>query len=220
MALDQAFFRQVMGYFATGVTIATTRGQAGVAGLTVNSFTSVSLNPLLVLICVDERSQALPFFRESGVFAVNILTQEQESLSNSFATSSEERYTHFCHASYHVAATGAPILDGALAFIDARITAEYPGGDHAIFLGQVEAMGYAGQAFFVPGVSSTQSTLPGLADEAGVPEPVASNGHHEEARALPAPLLYYRGQYHHLSPHYHHNHPELAPTQSHHEHAN
>lgn len=211
MALDTDFFRKVMGQFATGVTIATTRGQAGVAGLTVNSFTSVSLDPLLVLICVDLRSQALPFFRESGVFAVNILTQEQEELSNCFATSSEERYTYFCHAAYHLAATGSPILDGCMAFVDARITAEYPGGDHVIFLGQVEAMGYNEELLFLPGVSSARSTLPDLKQEAYL---VSNNGHSQLANAQPSPLLYYRGQYHHLSSRYHHEHPELAPAQS------
>src|SRR5260370_25389510 len=86
--------------------------------------------------------------RESGVFAVNILTNQQEDFSRCFATSSEERYTYFCHASFHEAATGSPILDGALAFIDTRVVAEYPGGDHLIFLGQVEAMGGGGQSAF------------------------------------------------------------------------
>src|SRR5260370_30734646 len=120
MALNTDFFRKVMGQFATGFTIATTQSQAGTAGLTVNSFASVSLDPLLVLICVDVRSQALSFFRESGVFAVNILTQEQEALSNCFATSSEERYTYFCHAKHHIAATRSPILAGVIRFPDAR----------------------------------------------------------------------------------------------------
>lgn len=217
MALDTDFFRKVMGQFATGVTIATTRGQEGVAGLTVNSFTSVSLNPLLVLICVDLRSQALPFFRESGVFAVNILTQEQESLSNCFATSSEERYHYFCHAGYHVAATGSPILDGCMAFLDARITAEYPGGDHAIFLGQIEAMGYGDEVFFLPGVSEARSTLP---VSKRVAKQASQNGHREAVSESSSPLLYYRGEYHHLSNRYHHEHPELTPAQNQHERKN
>lgn len=205
MALTTDFFRKVMGQFATGVTIATTRSQAGIAGLTVNSFTSVSLDPLLVLICVDARSQALPFFRAGGVFAVNILAQEQEALSNCFATSSDERYTHFCHANHSSAATGAPILDGIMGFVDARITAEHPGGDHVIFLGQVEAMGYAGHLLFMPGVSSEQNTLPIAAD-------ISSNGHIPAADEQQSPLLYYRGQYHHLSSHYQHAHPEIVPA--------
>lgn len=212
MTLDTTFFRRVMGQFTTGVTIVTTRSQEGVAGLTVNSFTSVSLDPLLVLVCVDLRSQALPFLRAGGVFAVNILAQEQEALSNCFATSSEERYNYFCHASYHIAATGAPILTDTLGFIDARVTAEYPGGDHAIFLGQVEAMGYRGHTFFLPHASSEHSTLPAPASVADL---LAGNGHtnHGEIPAEPAsPLLYYQGKYYHLSRRYHHEHPELSPT--------
>lgn len=194
MTLDINFFRQVMGRFATGVTIATTRSQAGIAGLTVNSFTSVSLSPMLVLICVDLHSQALPFFRESGVFAVNILTEEQEELSNCFATSSEERYTFFCHATHYRAATGAPILDGVLGFVDARIMAEYPGGDHVIFLGQVEAMGYSEHVFFLPGVESASCTLPDLVDTTNH---TSSNGHAPTSERTP--LLYYRGRYRRLS---------------------
>jgi flavin reductase (DIM6/NTAB) family NADH-FMN oxidoreductase RutF len=205
MARDTDFFRKVMGQFATGVTIATTRSQTGIAGLTVNSFTSVSLDPLLVLICVVARSQALPFFRAGGVFAVNILAQEQEALSNCFATSSDERYTYFCHANHSRAATGAPILDGVMGFIDARITAEYPGGDHIIFVGQVEAMGYDGHVCFMPGISDKQSTVPTLAE-------TSSNGHSLTTNKPQAPLLYYRGQYHHLSSHYQHAHPEIVPA--------
>lgn len=211
MASDTDFFRKVMGQFATGVTIATTRAQAGIAGLTVNSFTSVSLHPLLVLICVDLRSQALPFLRDGGNFAVNILAQDQEALSNCFASSSEERYISFCHAKYAVAATGAPILAETMGFIDARVTAEYPGGDHSIFLGQVEAMGYDGQTFFMPGVDSSRSTLP------AVSEHLSGNGHIPAASEQRSPLLYYRGLYHHLSSHYSHAHPELAPLKKAHE---
>lgn len=196
MAPDTDFFRRVMGHFPTGVAIATTRGQAGVAGLTVNSFTSVSLNPLLVLICVDLHSQALPFFRESGVFAVNILTREQEALSTCFATSSDERYLHFCHASYTSAATGSPILDGALAFVDARISAEYPGGDHVILLGAVQAMGYGDARLVVPDTTSAPS----------------QNGHHTPAHTHASPLLYYRGRYHHLLHPSHHESPPLQPA--------
>jgi flavin reductase (DIM6/NTAB) family NADH-FMN oxidoreductase RutF len=217
MALDRNFFRKVMGQFATGVTIATTRSSEGIAGLTVNSFTSVSLDPLLVLICVDLRSQALSFFRAGGIFAVNILNSQQEALSNCFATSSEERYTHFCHADYQTAATGAPILDGSLAFIDARITAEYPGGDHAIFMGQIEAMGYEGQVLFLPGASKDLCTLPLVPDTAN---PISSNGHSAAEKTRQSPLLYYRGEYHHLSGHYHHEHPDLTTTPGTHEQQN
>src|SRR6266404_10007171 len=159
MTIEKDFFRQVMGQFSTGVSVVTTRSDEGLAGLTVNSFTSVSLDPPLVLFCVDLRSIVLPFFRASGTFSVNILTGEQEALSRCFATSSQERYEYFCHASYHTATTGSPILDGALAFIDARVVAEYPGGDHVIFLGQVVAMGIGGQVAFADETGAERSNL-------------------------------------------------------------
>jgi flavin reductase (DIM6/NTAB) family NADH-FMN oxidoreductase RutF len=186
MAIEKDFFRQVMGHFATGVTVVTTRGQQTLAGLTVNAFCSVSLNPPLILICVDLTSATRPVIRESGIFAVNILTDKQEHLSRCFATSSAERYEGFCHASYHVAATGAPIIDDTLAFIDARVVAEYPGGDHVIFLGQVEAIGIAGLVVFACEADREHITVM----EHG------SNGTEK------APLAYYLGQYRHLSSSY------------------
>ena len=183
MAIEKDFFRQVMGRFATGVTVVTTKSQEMLAGLTVNAFCSVSLNPPLVLVCVDLTSATLPVMRESGVFAVNILTDKQEHLSRCFATSSEERYECFCHAGYHVAATGAPIIDDTLAFIDARVVAEYPGGDHMIFIGQVEAMGAAGQVAFADEKDRDHSTV----------AEYGSNGTEK------VPLAYYLGQYRHLA---------------------
>src|SRR5712692_85020 len=197
MTIEKDFFRQVMGQFTTGVTVVTTRSQDGLAGLTVNSFTSVSLEPPLVLICVDLYSTALPFIRASGSFAVNILTSEQENLSQCFATTSSERYEHFCHASFHLASTGSPILDGALAFIDSRIVAEYPGGDHVIFLGLVEAMGVGGQVAFADETGAERSNL-------------LSNNGNITTEDKAAPLAYYRGQYRHLARDY--QKPSLAPA--------
>ncbi len=192
MAIEQDCFRQVMGHFATGVTVVTTRSQKTLAGLTVNAFCSVSLNPPLVLICVDLTSTTRPVIRESGVFAVNMLTDKQEYLSRCFATSSAERYEGFCHASYHVAATGAPIIDNTLAFIDARVVAEYPGGDHVIFLGQVVAMGVAGQVIFARQADRERITVV----------------EHGNNGAEKVPLAYYLGQYRHLSNSY--QKPSLA----------
>lgn len=202
MTIEKDFFRQVMGQFTTGVTVVTTRSHEGLAGLTVNSFTSVSLDPPLVLICVDLYSTALPFIRESGNFAVNILTSEQEALSRCFATTSEERYEHFCHASYHIAATGSPILDGALAFIDSRIVAEYPGGDHVIILGQVVAMGTGSRAAFASDDDQEQSNLTELKiDEEG-------EAYLRHLKDQITPLVYYRSQYRHLARDY--QRPSLA----------
>jgi flavin reductase (DIM6/NTAB) family NADH-FMN oxidoreductase RutF len=117
---------------------------------------------------------------------VNILTDKQEYLSRCFATSSRERYQWFCNAGYHVAATGAPIIDDTLAFVDARVVAEYPAGDHVIFLGQVEAMGIADHVIFADDRDREHSTIV----EHG------SNGIEK------APLAYYLGQYRHLASDY------------------
>ncbi len=183
MAIEKDFFRQVMGQFATGVTVVTTNHKGTISGLTVNAFCSVSLDPPLVLVCVDLNSNTLPLIRESKNFAVNILTNEQEYLSRCFATPSIERYENFCHAEYETAATGAPILTGALAFVDARVVAEYPGGDHIIFLGQVEAIGTPSDIEFSEDAKRSQSTF------------VLREAHPEETE----PLGYYRGQYRHFT---------------------
>jgi flavin reductase (DIM6/NTAB) family NADH-FMN oxidoreductase RutF len=180
MAIEKALFRQVMGSFATGITVVTSSHQGEMAGLTVNAFCSVSLNPPLVLICVDLQSNTLPIIRQSGKFVVNMLTSEQEELSRCFATPSQERYEHFCYAPYHIAATGAPVLDDVLAFVDARIVAEYPGGDHVIFLGQVMALGTGNQVAFAHEDDTMQSTLV------------------QEDELQKEPLAYYLGKYRHL----------------------
>ncbi|GHO96925.1 flavin reductase [Reticulibacter mediterranei] len=198
MAIEKDFFRQVMGRFATGVTVVTTKHEETLAGLTVNAFCSVSLNPPLILVCIDLNSQAIPLIRASQSFAVNMLTAEQEYLSRCFSTHSEERFDRFCHASYHTAVTGVPILDGSLAFIDARMTAEYPGGDHAIFVGQVVAMGMGEHAIFAEETDKAISTLP----------PAGMNGSSDD---IP-PLVYYKAQYRHLGRAYHHP-SEIEPTE-------
>jgi len=196
MSTEQDFFRQVMGRFPTGVTIVTTQSGEGLSGLTVNSFASVSLDPPLVLICIDLKSHTLPFLRASGSFAVNFLTDVQEDLSRCFATASAERNEYFCHAPYHVAATGSPILDGILAFIDARVIAEYPGGDHVIFLGKVEALGTDSKVMFLDSDSKARSTLTEWQDG------TSNNAHAPLTNQGEMPLAYYRGQYRHLASDY------------------
>lgn len=194
MAIEKDFFRHVLGRFATGVTVVTTNNKGTISGLTVNAFCSVSLDPPLVLVCVDLSSHTLPLIHESKNFAVNILTNEQEYLSRCFATPSIERYENFCYAEYATAVTGAPILDGVLAFIDARVVAEYPGGDHIIFLGQVEAIGTPSEVEFAQNTKPEQSTV------------VTHEVHVEEA----SPLGYYRSQYRHFTSTY--EEPSLDTT--------
>src|SRR5690348_15338951 len=187
MTKETLFFRQVMGQFATGVAVVTTATSEGAFGLTVNAFTSVSLDPPLIAICVDLRSQTLSRLRTSGFFAVNVLEASQEALSRCFATPSVERYESFCHVPYHVAVTGSPVLSGVLAFLDARIVAEYPGGDHVILLGQVEALGREGKA--------QHFTADGPAHGTGVEWRDGKVGQvHQPELAPQTPLLFYQGQ--------------------------
>jgi flavin reductase (DIM6/NTAB) family NADH-FMN oxidoreductase RutF len=188
MTIDKDFFRQVMGRFATGITIVTTSSQGVPGGLTVNAFCSVSLNPPLVLVCVDLNSQATSLIRESKAFAVNMLNDKQEYLSRCFATHSRDRYENFCHVSYHAAVTDSPVFDEALAFIDTRVVAEYPGGDHLIFLGEVVAMGTGERTTFSDQPDEVHTTLPQL------------NGNNPTEP--PSPLLYFMAQYRHLAEQY------------------
>jgi flavin reductase (DIM6/NTAB) family NADH-FMN oxidoreductase RutF len=92
-----------------------------------------------VLICIERGSHVHDALIESGVFAVNFLSSDQEQLSVCFAGNSVERHGNFCGVTSHSVATGAPVFDDCLGFVDCRIVATYPGGDHTIILGQVEA---------------------------------------------------------------------------------
>jgi flavin reductase (DIM6/NTAB) family NADH-FMN oxidoreductase RutF len=139
MAVDIQTFRSVMSRFATGVTVVTTAVGKQRFGITVNAFCSVSLDPPLVLICIEHGSYVHDAVIDSGVFAVNFLSSEQEQLSVCFAGNSVERHRNFCGVTSHTVATGAPIFDDCLGFVDCRVVATYPGGDHTIILGQVEA---------------------------------------------------------------------------------
>lgn len=141
MDVDSTSFRTVMSRFATGVTVATTCQGEQRIGITVNAFTSVSLDPPLVLICIERASVVHEYFVKSGVFAVNMLSADQEDISTGFASNWPERFENFCGAASHPGVTGAPIFDDCLAWIDCRVTDIFPGGDHSIILGRVVALG-------------------------------------------------------------------------------
>ncbi|WP_069801643.1 flavin reductase family protein [Thermogemmatispora onikobensis] len=203
MSIDREFFRHVLGQFATGVTVVTTRGSAGLVGLTVNAFCSVSLDPPLVLVCIDLKSRTLQAIRESRIFAINILSEGQEELARCFALPSEERYRYFCHAPYHLGITGAPLLEGTLGFVEARLVADYPGGDHAILLGEVVALG-ADDHPASDDATAAADERPAVSGETlqdGSGQPARSGGKQ--------PLAYYRGRYRHLADDY--AQPSLSP---------
>jgi flavin reductase (DIM6/NTAB) family NADH-FMN oxidoreductase RutF len=127
-------FRQVMGNFATGITVVTTYDKHRVPyGLTVNSFTSVSLEPIQVLVCLDNRITGLPQFLHSKKFGVSILSELQEDRSRLFARKDSERPESL----YFEGRFGTPLLRDALAIMECETVATYPGGDHTIFLGVV-----------------------------------------------------------------------------------
>jgi flavin reductase (DIM6/NTAB) family NADH-FMN oxidoreductase RutF len=136
MSIDKNQLRQVMGHFATGVTIITTFNKDGqMHGLTANAFTSVSLEPPLLLISVDKKAESYPAFGESKVFTVNILADEQEALSRKFAVSGGNKFEG---VAYRRGANGAAILDGTLAHIECTLYAAYEGGDHSLYLGEIQ----------------------------------------------------------------------------------
>lgn len=136
MPIDRNELRRVMGHFATGVTVITTLNKDGkIHGLTANAFSSVSLDPPLCLISVDKKAESYSSFEESRVFTVNILASDQEALSRKFAVSGGNKFEG---VAYRIGANGAPILEGVLAYIECKLYAAYDGGDHTIYLGEVQ----------------------------------------------------------------------------------
>jgi len=128
-------YRQVMSNWATGVTVVTTAGRDGAPyGLTVSSFTSVSLEPVLVLVCLDNRLSGLQAFKDSMKFAVNILSESQEEVSRLFAKKDTPRPEEL----YTSGRLGLPLIRHSLAALECETVAMHPGGDHVILLGEVK----------------------------------------------------------------------------------
>jgi flavin reductase (DIM6/NTAB) family NADH-FMN oxidoreductase RutF len=143
--LTDQTLRKMRGLFASGVTVVTTVQEGKMRGVTVSAFASVSLHPPLVLICLANEAESKEWIGESGVFAVNILSDEQEFLSERFAARAPIVNARFDGVPYHTAITGAPILDGSIAWYDCRVEAAHDGGDHTIFIGRVEAVGFGAE---------------------------------------------------------------------------
>jgi flavin reductase (DIM6/NTAB) family NADH-FMN oxidoreductase RutF len=135
-------FRDTMGAFATGVSVVTTRGEEHPHGMTVSSFSSVSLDPPLVLVCIANTSEGSGWITRNGVFAVNILSLEQEPLSRHFASKDRPRGADaFLSIAHRAVVSGSPILEGAAAYVDCRLADSHTAGDHFIFIGEVLAVG-------------------------------------------------------------------------------
>lgn len=131
---DDRRFRDVFGHFATGVTIITAMDRDEPVGMAANSFTSLSLDPPLVLFCVADSSSTWPRIESADRFAINILGEEHESVSQLFALKGADR---FSTVSWRSGVSGAPVLDEAIAYIDCEFEAKHPGGDHKIIVGRV-----------------------------------------------------------------------------------
>lgn len=142
MPIDDARFRQAMGYFASGVTVVTTEHAGRLYGMTVSSFCSLSLHPPLVLICIDQTVSTHAGIAAAGRFVINILEKRQEHISRRFASRDDEK---FIGVAWHAGRLGLPVLDDVLAVIECNLHAALPGGDHTIFVGEVvDAVVYEG----------------------------------------------------------------------------
>jgi flavin reductase (DIM6/NTAB) family NADH-FMN oxidoreductase RutF len=136
---DPELFREVFGRFATGVAVITSSGPAGAGGMTANALCSLSLDPLLALVCFENQARTLPIVREAGRFAVNLLAASQERLAGVFASKlpESEKLTGVDHRLER----GVPVINGSLAWAVCDLQELIAGGDHTIAIGQVTSLG-------------------------------------------------------------------------------
>jgi flavin reductase (DIM6/NTAB) family NADH-FMN oxidoreductase RutF len=135
--MDAAGFRKIMGHFATGITVVTTSVEEGkLHGMTANAVTSVSLDPLLLLVCVTRTSHAYDELLRASHFGINVLAEDQERLSRLFAERRPPEQGQLRGARYHLGPSGSPLLEGCLAYLECEIRERFHGGDHDIFLGE------------------------------------------------------------------------------------
>ena len=136
-AVEPAHFRAVMGHFATGVTVVTAAGPRGPVGMTANAVCSLSLDPLLLLVCFDNDARTLPIVRERRRFGVNVLAAGQEHVARLFASKrpEAEKFAGVAHSVHD----GIPVLEGALAWVGCGLERMVEGGDHTIGIGAVIA---------------------------------------------------------------------------------
>lgn len=135
MAIDSQELRRVMGHFATGVTVITTKDKDGnPQGLTANAFMSLSLNPPLALISVDKQATCYACFETGNGFTINFLGEDQEEISKRFATKGIDKFSGL---QWHPGGNGAAIIDGVIGTVECRIRQRHDGGDHTIVVGEI-----------------------------------------------------------------------------------
>jgi len=139
MSVTSSDFRRAMGSFATGVTVITVDQEGEVHGMTANAFTAVSLDPVLVLVCVDQRARTHAHLHARKRFGVNVLRNDQKAISEYYARSTETpQHAEEAGARFERTAHGTPVLQGALAYLECRLHTAQPAGDHTIFIAEVE----------------------------------------------------------------------------------
>jgi flavin reductase (DIM6/NTAB) family NADH-FMN oxidoreductase RutF len=144
--LDKAAFRHAMGHFASGVTVMTTSAAGRMHGMTVSAFASQSLEPLLILVSVEQSTVMHQLVLKSGAFAINILGEQGEGTARFFADNARLTGPEFTEGAYHLGATGSPILEEATGYLEATVESTLDAGDHTIFVGRVVALDVVRQA--------------------------------------------------------------------------
>ena len=135
--------RDLMARFATGVSVVAARHGPLLAGMTANAIATISIDPPLMMASIARKAETHGAIIGSHAFAISILAEDQQDLAECFARpTTAEKLIGFCGASWDEAETGSPVLEGALAFFDCRLTQRYDGGDHTIFLGEIVAAGF------------------------------------------------------------------------------
>jgi 3-hydroxy-9,10-secoandrosta-1,3,5(10)-triene-9,17-dione monooxygenase reductase component len=143
MGMDAREFRNIVGSFCTGVTVITTCYSEKWVGMTANSFTSLSLNPMLVLFNIDKQSSTYEEFLATDSFAVNVLAATHEYLSRQFSRHGIDRFEG---VPFYQDVTGSPILNGVVGYLDCKVWKRYDGGDHTIVIGEVLSGNVADEA--------------------------------------------------------------------------
>jgi len=139
MSLNASEFRKAMACFATGVTVITVDRGGEVHGMTANAFTAVSLEPVLVLVCVDHRARTHAHLHARKRFGVNVLSREQQAIAEYYSRSSEtHQHVEAVGARFDRTEHGTPVLQGALAYLECRLQSAQRAGDHTIFIAEVE----------------------------------------------------------------------------------
>ena len=135
--------RTLMGTFATGVAVVAARHGPFLAGMTANAIASISIDPPILMASIARKAETHGAIIGSHAFSVSVLADDQRALAECFAQpTTATKLKRFCDAAWHEAETGSPILEGALAYFDCRLTERHDGGDHTIFLGEIVAASF------------------------------------------------------------------------------